>query len=202
MRSASPPMPPGSRMPPACASIEMRQTWASGRSTPANARSARHRAAHASVPSAYRASRAARTPSRACARVDATPGSHRSSAHSAASMRTSPLERCSTHPASRPRHGDIRRRGARGSQHRSRTGTTHATNASAATASAHGTAPRRRGRVTAHGVGARARASAGHSPRSVRITPSSYPTRGANPSRRRALAMSKQMGSVITSSFS
>ncbi len=53
----------------------------------------------------------------------------------------------------------------------------------------------------AHGV-APARARAGHSPRSVRMTPSSYPTRGENPSKRRALAPSKQMGRVITSSFS
>ncbi len=34
------------------------------------------------------------------------------------------------------------------------------------------------------------------------MTPSSYSTRGENPSKRRALAMSKQMGRVITSSFS
>ena len=50
MRSASPPIPPGRRMPPAWASTDTRQTCMTGMSIPAKARSARHRAAHASVP--------------------------------------------------------------------------------------------------------------------------------------------------------
>ena len=52
MRSASPPIPPGSKIPPACASIDTRHTRDSGRSTPAKASSARHRAAQATVPAA------------------------------------------------------------------------------------------------------------------------------------------------------
>ena len=61
--------------------------------------------------------------------------------------------------------------GARGSQQRSRTGTTQTTKESAASASAHRSRRPARPR-TAHEL-APARASAGHSPRSVRAMPSS-----------------------------
>ncbi len=61
--------------------------------------------------------------------------------------------------------------GAWGSQHRSRSGTTHATKASAATARADASSFEVAGRFIYEVAPARERA--GHSPRSVRATPSS-----------------------------
>lgn len=132
--SASPPIPPGKRTPPATASIVTRQTCHKGRSTPAKPRRARHRAAPTTVLTALSPSSAARRPSRTWRNTDAIPGSQRRCAHSSLPIETSPVRRCRMQPEASRDTATFVDPGESASQQLSRTGMTHATNASAASA--------------------------------------------------------------------
>ena len=136
------------------------------------------------------------TPTRARAKRRHDPGSQRSSPHSAASMDTAPLA-CGGRTRPRPRvTATWVECGARGSQHRSRTGTIHATNDSAAMASTHDSAP-------AEPLHERPRARQGGplaADRAQHALLVSHRRRVAEQAPR--LGESNRMGSVITSSFS
>ena len=212
IRNASPPMPPGRRMPPACASIESRQTSETRRSiarereerTPPRRPYERARGVEGEKPQKDVEARSCE-----CRQDSGLAAELPALAAVDGDVAAPEVEDASGRG---PRHGDVRRMGRpripAAVPQRDDPGDERQRDDGQAPGE-HAHRPPRRPRLRGHGRRFEvahdvvpARAIAGQEPRSVRMTPSSYPTAGAYPSTRRALAMSNAMGSVITSSFS